>query len=257
MNILEENLEALNRYYSKHPISFKTEGDVIKIIENPRFYIRGHNDLKNELQWKYKAIFTDEFRWHIPKRQVRKLSSKRLKLSIYRTPVELRERIDYYLDCIKEEKLRISLRDFLMEIDYLSNLPCTKIYHHTYEYGLLEHTVQLLELATNIKETIGPEYPIDSDLLIAGSILHDAGKINCYIEEGADFEHTDISNIQGHIIHGTKLITQYIKSDKLDSLIHIIASHHSEKDWGSPVSPSIPEAWIIHTMDNLSAKILG
>jgi putative nucleotidyltransferase with HDIG domain len=250
-------LEALNRYYSKHCISFKAEGDIIKIIENPRYHIKGHKDLQNELKWKYNAIFKPTILWHIPKRDVIKLSSKRLKLSIYKTPVELRERVDYYLDCIQENQLRISLRNFLMEIDYLSNLPCTKIYHHAYEYGLLEHTVQLLDLATNIKETIGPEYPIDSDLLIAGCILHDAGKTNCYRKEDIDFEHTDISNKQGHIIHGIKLVTQYIQSDKLDSIIHIIASHHSEKDWGSPIPPAIPEAWIIHTMDNLSAKILG
>ena len=60
-----------------------------------------------------------------------------------------------------------------------------------------------------------------------------------------------------HIVQGVKLVTSFIQSEKLDSIIHIVANHHAEKNWGSPVQPRTPEAWMIHTMDNLSSKIMG
>lgn len=50
-------------------------------------------------------------------------------------------------------------------------------------------------------------------------------------------------------------MTQAIKSERLDDLIHIIASHHNLKDWGSPVKPNSKEAWIIHFADSISDKI--
>jgi len=42
---------------------------------------------------------------------------------------------------------------------------------------------------------------------------------------------------------------------KLDNILHIIASHHNLKEWGSPIQPNSIEAWIIHYAENISAKI--
>ena len=98
---------------------------------------------------------------------------------------------------------------------------------------------------------------IDQDLLIAGAILHDIGKINCYKYYNEIIEITDIFHKQEHIINGIKIISQEIKSEKLDKLIHILASHHNIKEWGSPIEPISNEAWIIHFVENLSSKIMG
>jgi len=57
-----------------------------------------------------------------------------------------------------------------------------------------------------------------------------------------------------------KLVTQFIKSNKIDSILHITANHHNLKEWGSPIKPSpikpnSIEAWINHYADNISGKI--
>jgi putative nucleotidyltransferase with HDIG domain len=257
---LDKNLEGLNSYYNKQGLIFCKQGEnaeIIRIIEKQKYYLQDHNDIKEKLKWKYGAIFKPGILWHIPEKETTKLKSKELKLNPSDDEKVLKNRLNSYVEKIQETSLKNSMRNLLKEINYLSNIPCTKIYHHTYEYGLLEHTVQILDLSTNITEIIGKEYNIDSDLIISGCILHDVGKINCYRKIDGVFEYTDIQDEQGHIVNGIKLAAQYIKSEKLDKIIHIIASHHSEKKWGSPIPPAIPEAWIIHTMDNLSAKILG
>ena len=38
-------------------------------------------------------------------------------------------------------------------------------------------------------------------------------------------------------------------------LIHLVASHHGEKEFGSPVQPKTPEALALHLIDNLDAKL--
>ena len=74
---------------------------------------------------------------------------------------------------------------------------------------------------------------INKDLIIAGSILHDIGKINCYkFVEGGIGVCSTLSE-QDHIINGTKLVSQYIQCDQLDEILHIVASHHKEKNYGS------------------------
>ncbi len=93
------------------------------------------------------------------------------------------------------------------------------------------------------------------DLLIAGAILHDIGKINYYDFYKRNIDITDIFLKQEHIIQGVKLVTQFIRSKKIDNILHIIASHHNLKKWGSPVKPTCIEAWIIHYADNISGKI--
>ncbi len=98
---------------------------------------------------------------------------------------------------------------------------------------------------------------IDKDLLIAGTLLHDVGKINCYKIEDRKIVLTKTYFEQDHIINGIKLVSRNINSDKLDQLLHIIASHHNLKEWGSPTEPKSNEAWIIHFAENLSSKIMG
>lgn len=93
------------------------------------------------------------------------------------------------------------------------------------------------------------------DILIAGAILHDIGKINCYEYNQRNIDITDLFLKHEHIIQGVKLVTQYVRSKKIDNILHIIASHHNLKEWGSPVKPNFIEAWIVHYADNISGKI--
>jgi len=121
---------------------------------------------------------------------------------------------------------------------------------------LLEHTVQTIELALAVNDVI-ENLIIDKDLLIASATLHDIGKIKCYETSNGIIQITDTFAKQEHIINGIKIVSQEIKSDKLDELIHILASHHNTKEWGSPIEPKTNEAWIIHCVENLSSKTMG
>lgn len=257
MSFLESNLDALNAHYAGHNLTFRQEGEVIKIIEGTPYYLYENSVLKEDLKRKYKAVFKPDVLWHIPENMVSILASRRLKLRPDRPVQELRERLTYFAEKIKEPRLKDSLLRLLKKIDFFSGTPCTQFYHHAYEHGLLEHTVQLLDLSTNIAKTIEDRYAVDSDLLIAGCILHDAGKIHCYKYTEEGIKTTEAQHDHAHIVQGIKITVQHIQSEKIDGIIHIIASHHGVQEWGSPVKPRTPEAWIIHTMDYLSSRILG
>ena len=161
-----------------------------------------------------------------------------------------------YIKMIEEPELRGSLNAFMKKNRYFFDAPGARYYHHDYNGGLLEHTVQTVKLALTVSEAT-ENLIIDRDVLISGAILHDVGKINCYEFSMGIIELTDIFIEQEHIINGVKIISQEIKSEKIDALIHILASHHNIKDWGSPIEPVSNEAWIIHTVENLSSKIMG
>jgi len=133
-------------------------------------------------------------------------------------------------------------------------LPAAISYHHNYPYGLFEHTVETIQNALLIYQ--GREnIELDKDLIIAGALLHDIGKINCYDINNETIVFTELADKQGHIINGIKIVSKHVKSEKLDQLIHIISSHHYFIEWGSTVSPQCNEAYIIFIADLLSAKL--
>ena len=155
------------------------------------------------------------------------------------------------------KELKTGIKKLLQENPFYYECPAAKRYHHAYKHGLLEHSTQIIDLAFGMMKTFDAGIAINRDLIIAGSMLHDVGKINCYklVEGGIDVCPT-ISE-QDHIINGVKLVSKYIQSNQVDQLLHIIASHHKEKQYGSPVSPISNEAWIITVTDDLSSKIMG
>jgi len=99
---------------------------------------------------------------------------------------------------------------------------------------------------------------INKDIIIAGSILHDIGKINCYQFIDGGIDACGLLSEQDHIANGIKIISQHLSEcPELDNLIHILASHHRIKELGAIVEPISNEAWIISVADDLSSKIQG
>ncbi len=149
------------------------------------------------------------------------------------------------------------MNKILSENQLFYESPAAVYYHHAYKHGLLEHSIQVIELSLSMINTLDDGIIINKDLIIAGSILHDIGKINCYkLVEGGIGVCPALSE-QDHIINGIKLVSQYIQCNQLDEILHIIASHNKEKEYGSPVEPISNEAWIINASDGLSSKIMG
>lgn len=254
---LEENLKKLNNKYNPIGISFKQEGEIIKIIEKSDFLLSDLPNVKQELKFKYRMQFSKNFLWHIKKDGIEILKSKTIKTQPFKSINELRNDLSNFIELIDEIELKDSIKDFLSKNGKFYNSPAAKIKHHAYKGGLLEHTLQTVKISISILENIKDELSINKDLIIAGGTLHDIGKINCYDITDESIEITNIFLKQDHIINGIKLISQNIKSENIDELIHIVASHHNIKEWGSPIEPKSREAWIVHFAENLSSKILG
>ncbi len=128
--------------------------------------------------------------------------------------------------------------------------------HHEFVSGLAYHVVSMLDLA----KAIANLYPsLDKDLLYAGVILHDMGKV---IELSGPIStvYTLEGNLLGHI---TIMINEIgkaaeelgIHGEEVLILQHLVLSHHGKAEWGSPKPPLIKEAEILHYIDNLDAKM--
>lgn len=128
--------------------------------------------------------------------------------------------------------------------------------HHEFVSGLAYHVVSMLDLAKAIADL----YPsLDRDLLYAGVILHDMGKV-MELSGPISTVYTLEGNLLGHI---TIMITEIgkaaeelgINGEEVLILQHLVLSHHGKAEWGSPKPPLVKEAEILHYIDNLDAKM--
>lgn len=106
----------------------------------------------------------------------------------------------------------------------------------------------------------------NSDLCIAGGLLQDFRKLWTYYFDGATIEITNEGRMLNHIVIGIRELEKYrnVENSKvMDLLQHIIASHHSKLEWGSPTTPLFMEAWIVaadmrmEVINEMSNKIEG
>ncbi len=130
--------------------------------------------------------------------------------------------------------------------------------HHVYVGGLIDHSLSVAAMGRETWPLIGG----DRDLIIAGSLLHDIGKIE-EIEFKGGFRYTDQGRLLGHITLGIRILdslvaeTEGFPKEAGDVLRHIIVSHHGMEEWGSPRKPMCVEALAVHYLDNLDAKVMG
>lgn len=144
--------------------------------------------------------------------------------------------------------------------------------HHARRGGLVEHVAQMMRSA----DALCGVYPqLNRDLMIAGVLFHDCGKLweNTYPKQGFSQLHSVVGEMLGHIPLGIELVNKlwHELSDTEDAegwadlkppseevrlhLLHLIGSHHGQYDFGSPVLPRTPEAFALHYIDNLDAKM--
>ena len=134
--------------------------------------------------------------------------------------------------------------------------PGGKSLHHDYIGGLLEHTVSVAEIC----RFLSAHYDgVDGDLLIAGALLHDVGKVEELSYEGT-FDYTDEGRLLGHLYMGAEWISGICDElggfppGKKMLLKHMILSHHGELEYGSPKRPKTLEAILLHFVENMDAK---
>lgn len=137
--------------------------------------------------------------------------------------------------------------------------PAAKRMHHAYIGGLLEHTLSMAMLA----ERIAGHYDgIDRDLLIAGVILHDAGKTREFLYDSR-IDYSDEGRLVSHIVISVEMLNEKLRRlpdfpPTLAALLkHLIISHHGQREFGSPEPPKTIEAVLLHYIDEIDAKVTG
>ncbi len=166
---------------------------------------------------------------------------------------ELQELIQHVRDPFVRELLQ---RLITRHAEKLRIWPAAQTVHHAYRSGFLEHILSVARSAL----TLGAVYGADQDLVTAGALLHDIGKL-----EELDYDratsYTRDGNLVGHVTLGTIMVRAAIDGIPdfpvaLRSQIeHLIVSHHGRKEFGAPIEPMTIEAMILSAADDLDAKI--
>jgi len=173
---------------------------------------------------------------------------------------------------IADPRLHVLGEAFLSEWgDRFRRTAAARNYHHARRGGLVEHTAQMMRVAKHV----APLYPeLNVDLLLAGILFHDSGKLweNALPENGFVMNYDELGELMGHISIGLELVNalwRRLSVENADAwknllpasedvrihLLHLIGAHHGEPEFGSPVAPKTPEAMALHYIDNLDARL--
>ncbi len=164
-------------------------------------------------------------------------------------------------ETLADEYIIALTKKFLDDENYvkkLKTMPAAKSIHHGYIGGLLEHTLSMLKMGVFLSKHY--EKYINKDILILSILLHDVGKMEELSNKNNIAEYSDEGKLLGHIIIGINIIDK--KIDEISGfpnnlrtiLLHSIASHHGELEFGSPKRPKTIEALLLHSIDNMDAK---
>jgi len=171
---------------------------------------------------------------------------------------------------IADEPLRLLTLHLLDEHhDALLTLPAATRNHHSFSGGFLEHVLSATRTAIFFAEKYAAYYddmdpPLDKDLVVAGTILHDIGKLREleWLPEGPAY--TAEGSLIGHVLQGRDMVREAaavlaaketpLDTEKLLRLEHIVVSHQRLPEWGAPKPPMTPEALLVHYADDLDAK---
>ena len=252
------------RVWSDHP-TYKTCSD-----------FRGGEFLELTAEFHQHPQFGLEAR--APKWTVRPLTQQEIS-ELLQGPAELRQKqtadwefISGTCVSINDPRLRALCLTFLQEFgERFRRTAAARNYHHARRGGLIEHCAQMMRVAL----AVAPLYPqLNIDLLIAGILFHDSGKLweNSYSDTGFVMAYDERGELMGHISIGLELVNSLwrkLVADHAESwkelapasedvrlhLLHLIGAHHGEPEFGSPVSPKTPEAMALHYIDNLDARL--
>lgn len=172
---------------------------------------------------------------------------------------QLESRLDFFIANVKDHDYKTLLNEFFQheEIrEMFLQSPGAQGKHHCYQYGLLEHTIEVTEIAT----FLGSLYaPVNMDLLVTGCLLHDMGKIKSYEFKSPNIIKTDWEHLLGHlsmsVIFMAKMLPEGFNPDKAKLIYHMLLSHHGNVEWGSPVPCKMKESQILFLADYSSYSL--
>jgi len=172
------------------------------------------------------------------------------------------ERLLKVTDSIATGYLMSLFQAFWNDEEFVRNFkiaPAAKKMHHAYLGGLLEHSLSMALLVDRIS---GHYSGIDRDLLLAGAILHDIGKIREF-EYTLKIDYSDEGRLLSHIVIGVQMLEEKLQqikdfpAEQAVLLKHMIVSHHGVREFGSPEPPKTIEAVLLNYIDEIDSKING
>lgn len=166
----------------------------------------------------------------------------------------LKAEIEKYVAKIEDEDIKLIVEVLLENEDYYV-FPAAKTIHHAHIGGVAEHSLSMLSISDKFIEA----YDLDKDVLYAGIMLHDYGKVRELASLGLTY--TVEGNLLGHLMIGYELICNTMfeynikETEKTMLLKHMIISHHGRLEYGSAKEPMTLEAYILAQLDEIDAKV--
>jgi 3'-5' exoribonuclease len=179
-------------------------------------------------------------------------------LSAPRPIDEMWSELQEHLRGVKSEHIRVLLNRIVADNEsQLRVWPAAQQIHHAYRGGFLEHITKMAEVG----RLVARAYAADEDLVLAGVVLHDIGKLQELAYEGGAGSYTRDGNLVGHIALGLMMVRDACNGisgfpvELRSQIEHLVASHHGVREYGSPVEPKTIEAFILASIDELDAKL--
>jgi 3'-5' exoribonuclease len=168
--------------------------------------------------------------------------------------------LDRWRQAIRGPRLARTVHLFFDELAFRARFetcPASTVGHHAQLGGLLRHTWEVASIGRSIARCCGA----DRDLVVAGALLHDIGKLEAYRWDG-NFETTHAGALLGHVTLGMLMLDRRLQAEPVPPctegervlLQHLVASHHGRQEFGAAMPPMTLEAEILHFADNASAK---
>lgn len=187
--------------------------------------------------------------------------------SRFNRPLMFSELVRLAEENIRDEPFRRLVRTILERHgDTLLRLPATLKNFHPFAGGWLEHTLAVTHTCLFLADKYREHYPdlkppLNRDLIVAGAILHDIGRVREMNAEQVNVEPTVSGRLFGHLLLGRDLVREManelndVNPELVQLLEHLIVTHLTLPEWGSPRLPLIPEVLILHHADDLDAKL--
>jgi 3'-5' exoribonuclease len=274
---INENATKAGKPYLDVEITDGTANEKFKIWEDSDAYEAFH-DVQNGDCVKIDASFSrNQYGLNVDKLRLRWLEKQEISELFAGTP-ERRAALERdwtdvvaMVDAMTDPRLRLLCQTYLQEYgEKFKRAAAARDYHHARRGGLLEHTAQMMRAGA----ALTPVYPnLNWDLVRAGLLFHDCGKLweMDYQPQGFVSPMTTIGELLGHITIGIELVNKLWRGLEANAefsapanppresvrehLLHLVASHHGQKEYGAPVTPRTPEAWMLHHIDNIDAHL--
>jgi 3'-5' exoribonuclease len=167
---------------------------------------------------------------------------------------------------IKDAELRRLVVDIHEQYrEEILSMPAAKRNHHAFVSGYLEHVLNVARTCVHLADKYARLYddldpPLATDIVIAGAVLHDIGKLRELAVGPAGADYSPAGALIGHVLQGRDIVREAAAGRKIDPelllrLEHVIVAHQRLPEWGAPKPPMTPEAMIVHFADDLDAKL--